>query len=77
MKKYLPKSVVLEKGEKVSFVSARGGLGLGYLVDGYIYESCGNGFYVVVDVKVFTRDGGKMYVDKIKSLGLFPGYNIV
>ncbi len=77
MKKYLPKSIVEKEGKKGSYITSYGAIGLGYLVNGYVYSSCGNGYYGIVDVKVFCKDNGKMYIDKVKSLGLFPGYNIV
>jgi len=67
--KPLSKSLVQTKGRKGTYVSKLGGTGLGYEVEGLIYNSGGNGFYYVQEVLSFTPDSGESYMRKVKGMG--------
>ena len=61
----LKQSFIQSNGVSVSTINSGGGIGLGYLYDGKVYQSCGNGYYkcdgliyAIVDYKV---DNGEYY----------------
>jgi hypothetical protein len=75
------KASVAERGERVTTVSNHGGIGLGYLVDGVVYKSGGNGWYYPAaegfgGLKTFYRDGGADYPKAVNSLNLPLAYRL-
>lgn len=63
------KSEVTERGEKVSYVTQYGGIGLGYVVEGVVVNSGGNGWYYPVEnVQSYHRDNGDMYMGRVRLL---------
>lgn len=61
------------KGELVTTTVKYDGIGLGYLVDGEVFVSTGNGFAVHGSLDVFPvisydRDGGEGYYAKARKL---------
>ena len=45
-----------------------GGVGFGYKIAGIVYKSGADRFYYAIDVDRFIPDGGKKYMDAVKSL---------
>ena len=67
---YIPKSQAI-LGKRLTYKSVNGSVGLGYLVNGDIYRSCGNGYYQKINVVSFTLDNGEGY---LKLAERFTGY---
>jgi hypothetical protein len=79
----LPASFVQSNGIKGTYITADGGVGLGYEMtvdnglasESVIVRSGGNGFYYPVDnLFNFTPDNGKGYMAKVSGLALPPAY---
>lgn len=67
-------SEVKSKGTKGTYVSAEGGIGLGYQMNGKIYRSVGNGYYEEINVQKFYADGGERYNKVVR--GIMPMWEI-
>ena len=63
-------------GLRVSYTGYYGEVGAGYLKDGKVYKSCGNGLYQERPVRKYYVDNGQRYIDKVSGLGIFPGHRI-
>lgn len=64
-----------KRGEKGTFISASGGIGLCYRLAGRVWISGGNGFYYEALYSTrFVPDDGKGYRMAIAGLALPPAY---
>ena len=64
---------VAEQGERVTTHNKFGGMGLGYIVDGIVYMSSGNGWYQNAETNVFPldtydHDNGDGYLNQARKL---------
>lgn len=62
------KASVAQTYPRVTYVSRFGGVGVGYLIDGKVYNSGGNGHYYPVDTQSYKEDNGEMYRNAIRGM---------
>lgn len=54
---------------RVTYYTTDGGTGVGHYIEGAVYHSAGNGFYVAVEnVKEFDNDDGEGYKRKVREM---------
>ena len=61
----LKQSFIQSNGVLVSTINSGGGIGLGYLYENKVYQSCGNGYYkcdgLMYAITDYKTDGGQYY----------------
>ena len=61
----LKQSFIELNGVLVSTINSSGGIGLGYLYDGKVHQSCGNGYYkcdgLMYAIIEYKEDDGEYY----------------
>jgi hypothetical protein len=62
------KESIARTNPRVTYVSRFGGIGVGYLIDGKVYRSGGNGWYYAEDVQTYNEDNGEGYRNAIRSM---------
>lgn len=68
------KKEVMACGIEGTYISARGGMGLGHrMPSGDVVRSCGNGIYAVENNCRFMADGGALYKERARRM---TGWNV-
>ena len=64
-------SFIQSNGVSVSTINSGGGIGLGYLYDGKVYQSCGNGYYkcdgLMYAITNYKVDDGQYYKNQFSK----------
>jgi hypothetical protein len=70
----LSETNVRANGQRVSYRTSYGAIGLSYRVGDRLFVSGGNGFHYPNDARMFD-DGGKPYRKAVRGLNLPPAYS--